>query len=616
LNFLLNMFLTFILVMLLTSIPATNSALDADVQQRCEDFLKKYNTEADKLQREDTLASWNYETNMNTENKDKTISMTGKTSKFALESRETAKELLQIIGNQAPSDMNSSMRQLKLITRTSSSNNTEKTKEEADLISQMTAIYSKTSILKTIDKTNYRFKLNAHLLPIMSEVSKENLGNLKWAWKVWRKAVGPKIKPLYEKFVGLVNIGAKENGFQDYGDYWRKEYEVENLEKMIEDILKEMHGLYKKLHAFTRYKLHKLLGGSVIDENGLMPAHVLGMWAQNWGHLYNTMAPFPNKTIPDVTKVMQQKEWNNVKLLQVAESFFTSIGLDEMPNSFYTKSMISKEEGKKSVCHPSSWDLGQGDVRLKMPCMGVSSGDFITVHHEMGHIEYYLAYKDQPVEFRTGANPGFHEAVGDTIALSVMIPEHLANIGLLTDSVGDEEEQMNFLLKQALQKVAFIPFSYIIDKWRWSVFAGKTHPDQYNEYWWKLRKEYQGVKPPIERDDEDLFDAGTFFHVAHNTEYLRYFLSHILQFQFHEALCDLSGHQGPYHNCSIHNSTVAGDKLRDMLALGKERPWPEALAVLTGSKSLSSKPILDYFKPLENWLDRHRLENGYKLGWN
>lgn len=252
-----------------------------------------------------------------------------------------------------------------------------------------------------------------------------------------------------------------------------------------------------------------------------------------------------------------------------------------------------------------------------MPCMGVSQSDLITVHHEMGHIEYYLAYKDQPVEFRTGANPGFHEAVGDTITLSVMIPEHLESIGLMQNAAGDEEEGVNFLLKQALQKVAFIPFAYIIDKWRWSVFAGKTQPKEYNKYWWELRNKYQGVTIPkgMERNDEDLCDPASFFHVAHNTEYLRYFLSHILQFQFHKALCDEAGITGPYHKCSIHKSRKAGRKLKSMLELGKSVPWKDALEKLTGSPKLSSKPLLDYFKPLEDWLDEHRKQNGYKVDW-
>ncbi|XP_057290559.1 angiotensin-converting enzyme-like [Hydractinia symbiolongicarpus] len=603
----LNIFSIFLLYIILTghSCYGDNKAID--------DFLKQYNTEADQLQREDTLASWDYETDMSKGNKDKTTEMSGKTSKFALDSRKKAEELLKDIGDDTPA---ASIRQLKLITRTASSSSSDESKEVSELISKMTAIYSKTSIVKTIDDKKYKFKLNSHLLPIMSEVSSENLGNLRWAWRVWRKAVGPKIKPLYEKFVTLVNKGAKENGFDDYGDYWRKEYEVDNLESIIEETLKEMHELYKKLHAFVRFKLNNLLGDDVVSKTGPMPAHLLSMWGQNWGHLYNLLNPFPKKHIPDVTKEMKNKGWTTKKLLQQAESFFVSLGLDKMPKSFYENSLLKKENGRKSVCHPSSWDLGQGDVRLKMPCMGVSQADMITVHHEMGHIEYYLMYQNQPVEFRTGANPGFHEAVGDTIALSVMIPEHLESIDLLDKSVGDDEEGINFLLKQALQKVAFLPFAYIVDKFRWSVFNGIVHPTDFNTYWWELKVKFQGMKEPMNRTDDDLFDAGTFFHVAHNTEYLRYFISHVLQFQFHEALCDEADHKGPYHKCSIHNSKKAGRKLRNMLELGKELPWPDALDVLAGTKKMSSKPILDYFKPLENWLDKHREENNYPIGWD
>lgn len=578
-------------------------------------FLKEYNKEGDELQRNDTLASWKYEIDMTKESKEETIKWSGITSKFAIENRKKAKELLKDMDGDIPKSM---MRQLVLIKRTASSSSQADNKEVADLQSKMTSIYSKTVIKKEIDNDTYRFKLNQHLLPIMSEVSKANLGNLRWAFRVWREAVGTKIKPLYQRFVDLANSGAQENGYEDYGDYWREEYEDKNLEQNMEDILEEMNPLYKKLHAYARFKLNKMFGDDVVGKTGMIPIHLLNMWGQNWNHLYKLFVPYPNKTIPDVTNEMRQKGWNNTDLLKLAESFFVSLGLEKMPKSFFEKSLVNKPPGKKPVCHPSSWDLGQGDVRLKMPCMGVSQNDLVTVHHEMGHIEYYLMYQNQPVEFRTGANPGFHEAVGDTIALSVMIPEHLESISLLQETVGDEEEGINFLLRQALQKVAFIPFSYIIDKWRWSVFAGRTKPEAYNKYWWELRKKYQGVSVPkgMKRQDENLCDPGTFFHVAHNTEYLRYFLSHILQFQFHKALCDEAGVQPPYHKCSIHNSKKAGKKLRNMLELGKELPWKDALEVLTGSNKLSSKPLTDYFKPFEDWLDEHRKKNGYEMGWD
>ncbi|XP_066918700.1 angiotensin-converting enzyme-like [Clytia hemisphaerica] len=582
------------------------------------DFLENYNKEANSLQKKDTLASWNYETNMNTANKIKQSKLSAKTSSFATKSRNEAKCLLDSTSDEDMTD--SQKRQLKLITRTASSSDSEVNKKMSKLVSKMTAIYSETKIKKKIDKDPYEFKLNSHLLPIMSTVEPKNIGNLKWAWNVWRNAVGPPIKKLYTKFVDLANQGAVENGFADYGDYWRQEYEVNDLEKQIESILEEMNPLYKKLHAYTRYKLNRKLSEDVVKATGPLPAHLLNMWAQNWGHLYSILEPFPEETVPDVTNTMKKKKWKKKDVLKKAEEFFVSIGLESMPDTFYTKSLFKKEDGKKSVCHPSAWDIGDGDVRLKMPCMGVSQQDLITVSHEMGHAEYYLLYQDQPVEFRTGANPGFHEAVGDTIALSVMTPEHLKEIGLLSDYSDNAEEEINFLLKQALQKVAFIPFSYIIDKWRWSVFKGDTGPDDYNKYWWKLRKQYQGVAPPekLKRRkgrSKELFDAGTFFHVAHNTEYLRYFLSHVLQFQFHKALCDEAGVSEDYHKCSIYKSKKAGEKLKEMLSLGKSLPWPDVLKVLTGSKTLSSKPIIAYFKPLEDWLDEHRRLNRYELGW-
>jgi peptidyl-dipeptidase A len=298
-------------------------------------------------------------------------------------------------------------------------------------------------------------------------------------------------------------------------------------------------------------------------------------------------------------------------MVELGERFFTSLGLDPLPKSFWERSLFTRPKDREVVCHASAWDVSwNDDLRIKM-CIEPTEDDLITIHHELGHDYYFHYYYKQPVLFQQGANDGFHEGIGDTLALSVT-PEYLKGLGLLDDVPKGDKGRINFQMKMALDKVAFLPFGLLIDKWRWDVFSGKTPKAKYNEAWWALRTKYQGVSAPSGRSEAD-FDPGAKFHVPASTPYVRYLLARIYQFQFHRALCKAAGHKGSLDTCSIYGNKDAGAKLRAMLELGQSKPWPEALAVLSGETKADASALVEYFAPLRAWLkDQNK---GEQCGW-
>ncbi|XP_076440450.1 angiotensin-converting enzyme-like [Babylonia areolata] len=425
------------------------------------------------------------------------------------------------------------------------------------------------------------------------------------------------MRELYTQFVSLSNEAMRTLGYADTGEYWKSMYESDTFEQDIGALFEELKPFYKQLHAYVRRRLKKQYGEDVFPSSGHIPAHLLGnMWAQEWNALYKLMMPYPNKTALDVTAQMVRQNYTARKIFEVAEEFFVSLGLEPMPEAFWKKSMLEKpKDGRDVVCHASAWDFSNGvDFRIKQ-CTEITMADFSTAHHEMGHIEYFLMVKDLPVVFRDSANPGFHEAIGDTISLSVETPKYLHQIGLLPTLVEDKEADLNFLMVTALKQIAFLPFGYLIDQWRWSVFRGDTTPDSYNKDWWDLRRNLQGVSPPVTRTEDD-FDPGAKYHILANTPYIRYFVSSVLMFEFHKALCEAAGHQGPLHTCDIYNSTEAGDKLRAMMSKGSSQVWTEPFRVVTGRTKMSAQPLVQYFQPLMTYLEVNREDVGWEDGSN
>lgn len=483
------------------------------------------------------------------------------------------------------------------------------------LVADMEDIYSKGKVCqqKSPKGAPCEWSLEPELSEMMSKSRDYKL--LKYIWKSWRDVSGKKIKNKFLQYVSLSNEGAKLNGFPDAGALWREAYESSTFEEDLEELWKALRPFYEQLHAYVRRKLMHLYTSCNVRPDGPIPAHILGnMWAQTWENIMDVADPFPDKSEIDVTTKMKEKNMTILEMFQVSEEFFTSLGLKPMTPEFWNKSIIEKPDDREIVCHASAWDFCDGkDQRIKM-CTKVNMEDLITVHHEMGHIEYYLQYAQQPNVFREGANPGFHEAVGDVLALSVATPDHLKKIGLLDEVSDDKDGEIKFLMRMALEKIAFLPFGYLIDQWRWKVFSGEFKPEEMNHKWWELRLKYQGVCPPVERTEDDL-DAAAKYHVTASVPYIRYFVSTIIQFQFHKALCDAAEYKGPLHKCDIYQNKKAGEVLSTVLSLGSSVPWTEAMGIMTGgvTEKMDASAILEYFDPLIKWL-QEKNQNEF-IGW-
>ena len=439
---------------------------------------------------------------------------------------------------------------------------------------------------------------------------------LKEMWVSWHGNVGRPMKEDYTRFVNLSNAGARELGFADTGAMWRSGYDMppDEFAALTDKLWAQVKPLYDQLHCYTRAKLNEKHGNAVQPKSGPIRADLLGnMWAQEWGNIYDVVAP---KGAGDVgynlTELLQRQKYDPNRIVKTGEGFFRSLGFAPLPQTFWERSMITKPADREVVCHASAWNIDNADdVRIKM-CTRVNATDFVTVHHELGHNYYQRAYNKQPALYQNGANDGFHEAIGDTVALSVT-PDYLVEIGLLPKSrVPSADKDIGLLLRQAMDKVAFLPFSILVDKWRWNVFSGQTTPAQYNQSWNALRRQYQGIVPPVERTEAD-FDAGAKYHIPGNTPYTRYFLARILQFQFYKAACDQAGWKGPLHRCSFYGNKEVGRRLNAMLEMGASRPWPDALEAFTGTREMSGEPMLEYFRPLVGWLEQQN--KGRQCGW-
>ena len=434
---------------------------------------------------------------------------------------------------------------------------------------------------------------------------------LREVWEGWHNAAAPMRKD-YTRFVELSNKGARVLGHADTGVMWRSRYDMppEAFAADLQNVYQQLRPLYLSLHAYVRHKLRDKYG-AIVPEKGPIPAHLLGnLWQQEWVNIYSLVAPSGVKQSFSLTENLKARKIDPLGMVRIGERFFTSLGFDPLPKTFWERSLFLKPRDREVVCHASAWDIDfVDDLRLKM-CIDVNQEDFTTIHHELGHNFYQRAYNTLPVILRDSANDGFHEAVGDTLALSVT-PEYLVKIGLL-DKAPDASADISLLLNAALEKIAFLPFGMLVDEWRWEVFAGKVPPASYNRVWWDLKLKYQGVAPVAPRGEE-FFDPGAKYHVPSNTPYARYFLANVLQFQFHRALAKASGCTGPLHRCSIYGSKEAGRRLKAMLELGASKPWPDALEAMTGERRLDATAIADYFAPLKTWLDEQN--RGKPVGW-
>lgn len=435
-------------------------------------------------------------------------------------------------------------------------------------------------------------------------------------WTSWHDKVGAPMKDDYAKMVGIANAGAKELGFADTGAMWRSGYDMppEEFAKVTEQIWNDMKPLYMALHTYVRSKLNEKYGDAVQPKTGPIRADLLGnMWAQEWGNIYPLVAPAGTGDLGyDIGDLLTEKGKGPLDMVKAGENFYSSLGMAPLPETFWKRSQFLKPADREVVCHASAWDIdNKDDIRIKM-CIKVNADDFITIHHELGHNYYQRAYNKQPFLYLNGANDGFHEAIGDFVALSIT-PQYLVDIGLLDKAkVPSADKDIGLLLRQAMDKVAFLPFGLLVDRWRWGVFDGSIQPADYNRKWTELRTQYQGIVPPGARP-ANAFDAGAKFHIPGNTPYTRYFLARVLQFQFYQAACKQAGWKGPLHRCSFYGNKQVGAKLNAMLEMGASKPWPDALQAFTGSREMSGKAMADYFAPLKAWLDQQN--KGKPQGW-
>ncbi len=578
---------------------------DAAVEETADEFVARVNDELVDLFKEVGAALWVRATYITPD----TAIVAAKTQERLLEFQSRiAEESKRYNGQEISADAARSIMLMKLGAPNPAPNDAEKRAELAALATDLPGMYGAGRYCPDGEGSCRQLQ---ELEKVLAE--SRDYEELLHIWQGWR-TVSPPMRDKYTRFVELANQGARELGFDDLGVMWKSNYEMSpaEFETETEHLWNQVKPLYKALHCYVRKQLSDHYGEDKVPLDQPIPAHLVGnMWAQEWTNIYDLVQPYEGGANLDVGAALNEQGYDAERMTGTAENFFVSVGLPELPETFWERSMLTKPRDRDVVCHASAWPLdGGNDVRIKQ-CVEINEEHLNTLHHELGHIYYFLMYKDQPPLYQDGAHSGFHEGIGDTMQLS-MTPAYLKEIGLMGSVEVSDKAVINQLMKSALEKIAFLPFGKLIDQWRWDVFSGNTTPEEYNSKWWQLRTQYQGIAAPVERSEAN-FDPGAKYHIPANVSYTRYFLARILQFQFHRALCEASGHEGPLHECSIYGNKEAGKRLGDMMALGASQPWPDTLETLTGTREMDASAIIDYFAPLMMWLDEQN--EGLSCGW-
>ena len=588
-----------------TSTPEDTTADPQSTAESASAFVERVNREMAVQGRELGAAAFTYATYINPD----TEFLNSKANERYLEHFSTAIEQAKAFEH-TPVDATSAraIRLLKLGVSAPAPKDPEKRGQMTALASKMEGMYG---AAKYCPSGPASCKDQIELTQIMAQ--SRDYAELTEAWTGWHSTARP-MREDYAKFVELANEGARELGFEDLGAMWRSNYDMppDEFAQEASRLWNQVKPLYSALHCYVRDKLQDHYGDDKVKDGEPIPAQLLGnMWAQQWAEIYPLVEPYPGVSDLDVTAALKKQNYDPVRITQSAESFYVSLGFPKLPQTFWERSMLSKPADRDVQCHASAWHMdAKDDVRIKQ-CIDASQEELMTVYHELGHVYYYLSYKDQPYLFQSGAHDGFHEAIGDTVNLS-MTPDYMHQIGLLGPVKQSSEATINQQMKIALDKIAFLPFGKLIDEWRWQVFSGEVKPEGYNAAWWRLRGQYQGVAAPVPRTEQD-FDPGAKYHIPGNTPYTRYFLSFILQFQFHKALCEAAGYEGPLHECSVYGNEEAGRRFREMLAMGQSQPWQQTLEKLTGTRSMDASAITEYFAPLLTWLQQQNQTK--QCGW-
>ncbi|MCB9693636.1 MAG: M2 family metallopeptidase [Alphaproteobacteria bacterium] len=569
-------------------------------------FVKQVDTDLRQVWYEEELAAWKHATDITDANEAALATKSADTMAYL---SETIPKTSRFDGLEVDFDTRRQLDRLKLAAGLPAPNDPTKRERLAEVSSKLSGMYGKGEWCPPEGGEDACLDLG-ELEAIIGDTSKSP-ADRQLAWERWRTVSVP-MAPLYAEFVELGNEGARELGFADMGALWRSTYDMEPdaFATEIDRLYAQVEPLYEQLHCHVRAELNAKYGDEVVPPGGPLPAHLTGnMWAQNWDLLYNDLAPYPDQPSLDVTAKLA--DWDAVKMTKAAESFFVSLGLDPLPETFWERSLLEDPGDRDVECHASAWDIGmRDDLRIKM-CIKPDADSLYTLHHELGHNYYYHYYHTLPTLYQAGANDGFHEAIGDAVMLSIT-PGYLKQIGLLDEVSDSKEALINKQFQNALGAIAFLPFGRMIDQWRWDVFDGSVPPEQYNAHWWELREKFQGVAPPAPRP-ADAFDPGAKYHIPGNTPYMRYFLAQVLQYQFHRAMCESAGHTGPLHTCSIYGNEAAGERLKAMLAMGASKPWPDALEAGAGTRQMDASALVAYYGPLMDWLKEKNA--GRECGW-
>jgi peptidyl-dipeptidase A len=578
---------------------------DAGPGETADEFVVRVNEELVDLYQEAEAVAWVRATYI-TEDTATLASISNQ--KYSAWHSKTVAESLRYAGRDLSPETARAIDTLKLGTSQPAPNDAAKRKELAEITTELSGMYGAGKYCPE----DGRDCMALGELEVTIAESRDYDENLD-AWLGWR-TIAPPMRDKYARFAELANEGAGELGFANLGEMWRAGYDMSPAEFQDETsrLWNQVTPLYDELHCHVRATLADHYGEDKVPLDQPIPAHLLGnMWSQTWSNIYDLLEPYPGVADLDVTAALVEQEFSPQDMVRSAESFYVSLGLDPLPETFWERSQFSKPRDRDVQCHASAWGLdGGNDLRIKM-CIKQTYEELTVIYHELGHNYYQRAYKDQQPLFQSGAHSGFHEAIGDTVVLA-MTPSYLKEVGLIDSVSEDDRAVINDQMKRALDGIAFLPFGKLIDEWRWGVFSGEIAPEDYNKAWWELREQYQGIAPPVERTEAD-FDPGAKYHIPGNVSYTRYFLARILQFQFLRALCDTSGHEGPLHECSFYGSKAAGSKLNAMLSAGSAEPWQNTLEKLTGTQEMDGGAIIDYFQPLMGWLKEQNASR--QCGW-
>lgn len=602
---LMQLIMSIVLVTLFSACSETTVDGTANVTttETAEEFIARANDELAELSKEIGAAKWVRATYIT---QDTAIVAAAATEKYAKWHSGMVQQALRYEGQELAAETQRAINLLKLGTSLPTPSDPMKRKELTMIATQLTGMYGAGQYCKGDDCRDL-----AQLEDVM--FNSRDYDELQEAWTGWR-TISPPMREKYQRYVELVNEGASELGYDDLGEMWRAGFDMSPAEfdGEVSRLWEQVKPLYEELHCAVRAKLGEHYGADKVPQDGLIPAHLLGnMWSQEWGFIYDIMEPYPGVSDLDVDSALQTKNYSPQEMVRSAESFYVSLGMERLPDTFWERSQFSKPRDREVVCHASAWGLdGGNDLRIKM-CIKQTYDELRVIYHELGHNYYQSAYKEQPPLFQGGAQSGFHEAIGDTITLS-MTPQYLQEVGLISSAEESEKAVINRQMQRALDKIAFLPFAKLIDEWRWGVFSGEIAPQDYNKVWWELRTRYQGIAPPVERSEEN-FDPGAKYHIPANVSYTRYFLARILQFQFQRALCETAGHEGDLASCSIYGNKDAGSKFHALMASGQSEPWQDALEKLTGTRKMDATAIIDYFAPLMAYLKEQNANRN--CGW-